>query len=281
MSHLQLQHPHHHPAVSSIRRNLSEFQPPAVRTLVTLTLKQPQLLTVDRVRGVCLSIGQEPSGGSPGSHRRWGALHFSGVKSSVPAGAVGVAAFGTLGGGRAAWDPARSSAPGIRDFSWLWRRDCGNGWRREPVDGQARPGLGVGVRWARTATATGAEGQSRGAWLTVSPTQDEAAAPGGRALRRDPGRDAPRAGPAQGERWAPPGRASSRTLHPVTCGLHLGPPPPLHDPACILANSPRTPQTLCHPCWVSQTKSYPIGSQTLAPHMRAASPTLCHSTVAP
>lgn len=118
-----------------------------------------------------------------------------------------------------------------------------------------KTGAGIGVRWAPTAIAAGDEGQRRGAWLTVSSTQDEAAAPGGRTLRRDPGRGAPRAGPAQGERWAPPGRTSSGrfTLSPVT---FIWDPSHLHNPACIPANSPQAPPTLRSPCW--SPKPHPI-----------------------
>lgn len=152
-----------------------------------------------------------------------GSLHLSEVRSSVQ---------GRGGGGGDLWDGGWRRAPGsppaappprIRDFSLLWPRDCGGGWRREPADPQASPGPGAGSAGHGPAKAAGAEGQRRGSWLTVSHTQDEAAAPGGHALRRDPGRGAPSAGPAQGKRWARLGRTPSRTLHFVTRGC-TGPP---------------------------------------------------------
>lgn len=179
-------------------------------------------------------------------------------------------AFGTRGGGRAARDPARSSAPRIRDFSPLWRRDGGNGWRREPVDGRQDRDWGSG--WAGLGPATAA-----GAWLTVSPTQDEAAAPGGRALRRDPGRGAPSAGPAEGERWALPRRTPSWALRPVTCGLHLAPLPTSSTlPASLL----RLPKPCATPAGSPRLHPILLGLKLCSPNA-ARSPTLCHSTRPP
>lgn len=112
-------------------------------TLVTLTLKQPQLLTLDRVGGVFLSIRQEPSGGSPGSHRTWGSLHLSGVKSSIRAGVVGAAAFGTLGGGGPLGTPPAAPPPGSGLFSAV------------AAVVQQRLGGGAGGRAGKTGTGGG------------------------------------------------------------------------------------------------------------------------------
>lgn len=98
---------------------------------------------------------------------------------------------------------------------------CGCGTAAAAGGGSQRTGRqdrdwGPGIAGLGAAKAVGAEGRRRGSWLSVSPTQNEAAAPGGRALRRNPGRGASSAGPAQGERWARQRRTPSRALHPVT-----------------------------------------------------------------
>lgn len=86
-------------------------------------------------------------------------------------------------------------------------------WLREPRTGRQDRDWGSESAGLRPAEA---EGQRRESWLPISLTEDEAAAPGGCALRRDPGRGAPSVGPGQGERWVRQGRTPSRALHLVT-----------------------------------------------------------------
>lgn len=133
--------------------------------------------------------------------------------------------------------------------------------------------------------AAGSKGQ-RGSWLTVSPTQDEAAVPGGRALRRNPGRGSASAGPAQGERWARQGRTpcpGHGALSPVAALGLRAVSRPQDDSSSRLPDSLRASQTLRDPRCVPQTAPQPIQTRTLtpSPDARALGALPCPSALRP
>lgn len=132
-------------------------------------------------------------------------------------GVVGAAISGMVGGGGPLGPRLPLRPPGLGTFLCCCcgtAAAAGGGSRRT---GRQDRDWEVGSVGLGPSRAAGSKGQ-RGSWLTVSPTQDEAAVPGGRALRRNPGRGSASAGPAQGERWARQGRTLSRARRPVTCG---------------------------------------------------------------
>lgn len=66
-------------------------------------------------------------------------------------GVVGAATSGTGWVGAGCLGPRLLLRPlGSGTFLCCGGGSAAGGWRREPADRQARPGLGVGERWART-----------------------------------------------------------------------------------------------------------------------------------
>lgn len=131
--------------------------------------------------------------------------------------------------------------------------------------------------------ANARQGTKVGVSLTVSISQDEAAAPVGRALCRDPDGVVQSVGPAKGKRWAQARKdpvvvplAFLTNTFPHTSTIPYG----FLLWGCLL-NLPDSPNPPQSGATFFQIASYPAQPQILAPQMHAESSASCHSSLVP